>query len=70
MNAPPEMRGPAPALTSGMDRAGIVRSKIIDTASPESVEVAVARFVARRYRLTPSLATLICTLASVGARVA
>lgn len=67
MNAPPEMRSPAPALASGLDRAVSVRSNsVVDITKLESPEAFAVAFVAQRYRLTPPLARLVCSLAQIG----
>ena len=38
MNAPRERRSPAPALASGLDRAGIIRSGSLDTTNVREAE--------------------------------
>ncbi len=70
MNAPPEMRSPAPALASGMDRAGIVRNNNIDTTSLESTEAFAAEYVARRCRVTLPMARVVVALAGIARRIA
>ncbi len=70
MIAPPEMRSPAPALASGMDRAGIVRNDRLDTTKQESPEAFAAWFVSRRFGLPSSVAGLVCRLAAIGGRCA
>jgi hypothetical protein len=53
------------------NRAGIVRSNnVIDTTEFESSEAFAVAFVARRYRLAPPLARVICGLAQIGGRFA
>lgn len=70
MNGPPEMRSPAPCVNME-NRAGIVRSNnVIDTTEFESSEAFAVAFVARRYRLAPPLARVICGLAQIGGRFA
>lgn len=70
MNAPPEMRSPAPCVNMG-NRAGIVRSNSpVDITLPESEEAFAAAFVARKYRLALPVARLVCDLAVIGRRFA
>lgn len=70
MIAPPEMRSPAPALESGLDRADIIRNDAMNTTDTESAEAFAALFVAHRFRLPINVARLVCRLATIGERCA
>ena len=67
MMPPPEMRSPAPALTSEWDRAEGALNKRSSTINAPTPEVDFAtQFVARRYRLAVPIAPMVCNLASLG----
>lgn len=63
----PEMRSPAPALQSGLDRAKSNRNEAISTiAKPETEENLAAFYLARRFGLALPFAQAIAALANVG----
>jgi hypothetical protein len=63
----PEMRSPARALESAMDRAeGASNASAFTIAKPESEANFAALYLARRYGLALPLARTVAALASIG----
>jgi hypothetical protein len=62
----PDMRGPATALQSGDRAKGNRNEAFLTIASPEPEADFAALYIARRYRLCPSLAQAVAVLAGLG----
>ena len=69
MNAPPEMRSPAPRANAG-NRAEVVRNDMTYSTPTEQPEAFAASYVAQHFRLSLPMARLVCRRARIGESLA